>query len=107
MTIQPGPQKQPQPAPKRKMSAFLIATLATGIPLVIMGIISAGMTMAGNTSESGEFSLAIGSMLLVLVIPAIIGFAVARKRQIALGMLTGLAIGLVGLMLSCFATNWS
>jgi uncharacterized RDD family membrane protein YckC len=92
--------KQKQPTPKKRMSDFLIALLATAIPLLVLSVIDVGMVIAGGPSG---FGIGVVSMMWVLAILASIGFAIGRRRQIALGILAGAAIGAVGLGLSCFA----
>jgi hypothetical protein len=96
-----GQTQQPQPAPRKRMGDFLIALLATAIPLLVLSIIDVGIAIAGGSSG---FGIGLVSMLWVLAILACVGFAIGRKRQIALGILTGAAIGAVGLGLSCFVT---
>ena len=82
------------------MRDFRKALLWTAIPLVIVGISSAGAVMAGvQVGLLGGVTTA----LWFLAILACIGFAIAHKRQIATGILAGAGIGLVGLGLTCFA----
>jgi hypothetical protein len=85
------------------MSPFLKALLWTAVPLLVLSAISA---VAAATAVSGggigEPGIGIGGLLFGTAILLAIGFAIARKRQIASGILTGAAIGLVGLMLTCF-----
>ena len=98
-----GPEKQ-TPVPKKGMSDFKKGLLWTAIPILVVSAVGAGGTMAkSSTFVFGAFSaVAIG--LWGLAILACIGFAIAHKRQIAIGILAGIGIGVVGLGLTCFAS---
>jgi len=88
-----------QPTSKKGMSVFLKALLWTAIPLLVVSAVSAGTALARGPSG---FGTGVAGMLFGLAILACIGSAIARKRQTALGVLAGAAIGLVGLSLTCF-----
>jgi hypothetical protein len=95
-------QVEPPPRPPPKsMSAFRKALLWTAIPILLLSFGGAGAAVAtgGGFAPGGAF----GGILWVLAILVCIAFAIARRRQIALGMLAGLGIALVGLGVSCFA----
>jgi hypothetical protein len=93
-------QKQTEPPPRKGMSDFRKALLWTAIPILVLSVGGAGTAVAtgGGFAPGG----ALGGILWVVAILVSIGFAVARRRQIALGILAGAAIGLVGLGLTCF-----
>lgn len=94
-------EKQAPPAPKGGMSDFRKALLWTAIPILVVSAIDAGAAMA---TKGAAFSGGLGpTALWGLAILACIGFAIARKRQIALGILAGVGIGIVGLGATCFA----
>ena len=104
-------REQSQPAPTKRASDFRKALLWTAIPVVALDLIGAGV-MWGQRMNSvlGGWFVTAGLGVWILAILACIGFAIARKRQIALGILAGVGIGLAGQMLSCFtlaATQWS
>jgi len=82
------------------MSNFLRALLWTAIPMLVLSAVGVAATrsMFGFTM-SIAFNTAVAFVLAIVVC---IGFAIARKRQIALGILAGAAIGLLGLGLTCF-----
>ena len=97
---QNGSERRPaQTSPQKGMSDFRKALLFTAIPFVVLGTVSVGTAFAGGPSGIG---IGIASMLWAAGIIVCVAFAIARQRQIALGMLAGLAIGLVGLGLTCF-----
>jgi hypothetical protein len=100
-------EKQTPPAPKRGMSDFRKALIWTAIPIVVLSAICIGGWMGGwqaSLTIVPWFVLMFGPPgLWVLAILACIGFAIARKRQIALGILAGVGIGIVAVGLSCFA----
>ena len=101
-----NPEKQ-TPAPKKGMSDFRKGLLWAAIPIFICSIIGSGGEMAHNTwvGFGVLFSVfrGLAVFLWVMAILACIGFAIAHKRQVALGILAGIGIGLVGLGLTCFA----
>ena len=84
------------------MSDFRIALLVTALPIIVLGAISAGGRIA-RAPDAFFYVGWVGAGLWGLALLACIGFALARKRQIALGILAGIGIGLVGLGPSCFA----
>jgi len=77
-----------QPSPRNGMSDFRKALLWTAIPILVLSFGGAGATVAtgGSFAPGGAF----GGILWVLAILVCVGFAVARKRQIALGILAGI-----------------
>ena len=91
--------------PSRKgLSVFVKALLITAVPIVVLSVVGSGLAMA--TGRSGYSGIAgVGSLVWVAAVVACIAFAIARKGQIALGILAGLAIGAVSLGLTCFAPN--
>jgi hypothetical protein len=88
------------------MSDFRKAMLGTAIPLLALGVISLGFRIAGRFISGGRIvSVSLGFPVLIFWVLALftaVGFVIAGRRQIAAGMFTGVAIGLVGLGLSCF-----
>ena len=104
-----GPGMAPGPAPtKRGMSDFRKALIWTAVPLVALGLTGFGLRVIGRFSGGAglrvAFSPAIVPLLWVLAIFIATGFAIAGKRQIAAGMFAGIAIGLVGVGLTCFGS---
>jgi uncharacterized protein involved in cysteine biosynthesis len=98
-------QKQTQPAMRKGMSDFLKALLWTGIPIVVMSLISICIAINWTTMpEWAGFVFGGGGVVIlcVLAVLACVGFAIARKQQIAFGILAGIGIGLVGLVLTYF-----
>ncbi len=88
------------------MSSFKKALIWTAIPIVVLSVISAAGRMPTGGGLDWDPLLAlwfVAAGLLGLVILAAIGFAVARKRQIAAGILAGIGIGSVSLGVTCFA----
>lgn len=100
-------QQQQTPAPEKGMNDFHKALLWTAIPILILSAISFGGSIADpDTLVFGVGFGAFGGVaagLWGLAILVCIGFALARKRQTALGILAGIGIGIVGLGASCFA----
>jgi len=96
-------EKQTPPAPNGRMSDFRKALFLTAVPIIVLSAISIG----GQIADIGLVAFSIISiavwMLWGLAILTTIGFAIARKRQVAAGMLAGVAIGMVGLGATCFA----
>ena len=87
------------------MSAFLKALLFTAMPMLVWSAVGVALT---RPRFGFAVSIAgVGAVAFVVAILISVGFAVARKRQIALGILAGAAIGLVGLGLTCFAPLWT
>ncbi len=99
-------QEKQTPAPKKGMSDFRRALLWTAIPIVVFTAIGMpGMIATPYTTWSGFgvfTGIAVG--LWGLAILVCIGFAIAHKRQIALGILVGIGIGIIGLGITCFAS---
>ncbi len=83
-----------------KPNPFATALAFTAVPLIVIGVASAATSTAGGALGP---VFAVESALWVLAVLVGIGFAIARKGQIASGVLTGAAIGLVGVGLNCFA----
>ena len=103
-------EKQTPPAPKGGMSDFCKALLATAIPLGVLGVVTAGLAVAGAWDSYGVVGfVALG--LLGLAILASIGFAIARRGQIVGGIWAGIgigfAVGVISLMVTCFAALYS
>ena len=96
-------QEQQTPAPKRGMSDFKKAMMWTAIPIVVFSAISTGGSIANPASVAFGIVSAVAAGLWGLAILACIGFAIARKRQIAAGILAGVGIGVLALGASCFA----
>ena len=99
------PERQ-APLTKKGMSDFRKAFMWTAIPIIVFSIINAGMTFFNHWVGFGIIS-GFALWLWLLAILACIGFAIARKRQIALGTLVGIGIGIVGLGLTCFAAMFN
>jgi hypothetical protein len=78
------------------MSDFVISLLFTAIPMIVLIVVI--MITAGRGGAS-LWWLTLAVCILVMLICT--GFAIAGKRKIALGILVGIAVGLVGLVLSC------
>jgi hypothetical protein len=98
---QDAEQEKQIPTPKRGMSDFRKSLLWTAITILVVSAIDAGAAMA---TKGAAFSGGLApTALWGLAILACIGFAIARKRQIALGILAGVGIGIVGLGATCFA----
>ena len=95
-----GQTPQSRPAPRKKMSDFVKAFIWTAVPLAVVSIASTVTT--ATATGGGGFAIGVGGLLFAAAIVVSIAFAIARKRQIAAGVLAGAAIGLVGLMLTCF-----
>jgi hypothetical protein len=89
-------QEKQEPSAPRKISGFLVALLSTAVPFVALFVIIAAMVGRG-----GELVWMLSLGLCVVALLASAGFALADKRRAALGILAGVAIGMVGLVLSC------
>ena len=101
--VQNRDQEQERQGPRKRMSAFLKALVWTAVPLLVVSAISAvAAVTAAHGGGIGEPGMGVGGSLFAVAILLSIGFAIARRRQIASGILAGAAIGLVGLMLTCF-----
>lgn len=90
------------------MNNFLKALLITAIPIVALSIISVAGTLVirsrvGPGSGVSPTIWGIGGLLWIVAIPAAIGFAIAREKQIAAGILAGIGIGFFALGATCFA----
>lgn len=98
-------QEKQIPKPKKKMSNFAKAFLWTAIPIIVFTAISMPGAMAPYTAWTG-FGVfgGIAFGLWVLAILLFVGFAVARKRLIALGLLAGIGIGILCLGLFIVVT---
>ena len=104
MTENTNQEKQTAPAPKGGMSDFRKALLWTAIPIIVLSTISAGGTIARvGWADFGAIAGVAAVGLWGVAILAAIGFAVARKRQVAAGILVGVGIGIIGLGATCFA----
>jgi hypothetical protein len=102
-----GPGTRPVPK-KGGTSDFRKALIWTAVPLLALGLTGFGLRVVARFSGGAglpvAFSPAIVPLLWVLAIFTAIGFAIAGKRQVAAGMFAGIAIGLVGVGLTCFGT---
>jgi len=97
-----GQTLQSRPAPRKKMSDFVKAFIWTAVPLAVVSIASTVTTATATGGGGFAIGVGVGGLLFAAAIVVSIAFAIARKRQIATGVLAGAAIGLVGLMLTCF-----
>ena len=88
-------QKQTLVAPKKGMSDFWKASLITGLPIVLLSLLSL----------IGVVFMISATIYVVGAVVAIIVFAVIGKRVLMAGTLVGLAIGIVALGVTCFANN--
>ncbi len=107
-----GPEIVPGPVPKpRGMSDFRKAFIWTAVPLValavfdfVLGLLNSYLWRSGI---SGMFLISLRFPLAILWVAALftaVAFAIARRRQIAAGMLAGVAIGFVAVGLTCFGS---
>ena len=87
------------------MITFAKALTATAVPIVAVSIASiVGVINTSGSAQNNFASVAFGAAgLWVLGILAAIGFAVARKGEVAAGILAGVGIGIVALGATCFA----
>jgi hypothetical protein len=98
-----GEPKQAQP-PRKGLSVLVKALLITAVPTVVLSVVGTGLAMA--TGRDAYSAIAgVGGLVWVAAVVACVAFAIARRGQIALGILAGLAIGAVGMGLTCFAPN--
>ena len=89
--------------PRKAMSDFLKALLWTAIPILLVSGVSAVAAMRSVVGGGiGEPGMAVGSLMFAIAIIASVGFGIAKRRRIAAGILSGAAIGLVGLFVTCF-----
>ena len=88
-------QKQMPMAPKKRMSDFWKALLITAVPIVLLCLLSL----------VGIFFFISATIYFVGVFVAIIVFAVIGKRGMMAGTLVGLAIGIIALGATCFASS--
>lgn len=102
-------QGQPPPPKKGGMSDFRKAFIWTAVPLVALAVIDFALgwfnSFLWRSGVSVMFLFSLRGPLAILWLAALftaIGFAIARKRQIAAGMFAGVGIGLVALGLTCF-----
>ena len=88
------------PVAKKKMSNFRKAFLWTVIPIIVFTAIGMPGAIAPYTAWVG-FGLfgGIAGGLWILAILSCIGFAIARKDEIARGIISGVGIGFVCLAL--------
>jgi hypothetical protein len=95
-------QAKETPAPKAGMSDFRKAMIWTAIPLAVLGIVAVvGMVPVPGYTWGGFAAWA----LFGLAILAFIGFGIAEKIQIALGILAGLGIG-IGIIIVAFGITF-
>jgi hypothetical protein len=88
--------KDTQPTPRKSARGFWTAMLSTGLPFVALFVITMSMARRG-----GEFVWVVALALCILALVASAAFGIAEKRRIALGILAGTAIGVIGLVVSC------
>jgi hypothetical protein len=89
-------EKETRPARHKRLSGFLIGLLSSAIPFVVLFIAITAMVGRGGNLV---WMLSLGLCVFALLVSA--AFAIADKRRIALGILAGVAVGIVGLVLSC------
>ena len=83
----------------RDESAFRKAFAWTVIPIVALSVVS-----TAGAAEVNIYSLWFAGVGLGLLAPLVaIGFAIARKRRAASGILAGFGVGILALALTCFA----
>ena len=75
------------------VSNFRKALIFTAIPIVILSLVSLGGRSTDFTEGLGIAWLVAGGLWIIAVLTAI-SFAIIRRREIASGMLVGVAIGL-------------
>ncbi len=96
-------QGQTQQPSRKRLSVFIKAMLFTAIPIFILCAGGAPGAIAPDTTWPGfAVILAAAWGLWGIAIVAAIVLAIAKKRQIASGVLTGAAIALVGVGATCF-----
>ena len=108
--IEDGPtQGQPAPLKKGGMSEFRKALFWTAVPLVALAVFDFALGLLNSylwrSGVSGMFLISLRFPLAILWVAALftaVGFAIARRRQIAAGMFAGVGIALVALGLTCF-----
>ena len=88
--------KNAPPISRANKRSFFTAFISTGIPFVVLFIIT--VSMARNSGALAWLAM-LAVCVLALVASAV--FALAEKRRVALGILAGTAIGVVGLVASC------
>ncbi len=89
-------ERRPPPTARERVNAFLTAGISTAIPFVVLFILTTAMVgKGGELVWMGSLALCVVALLVGA------GFAIADKRRIALGILAGVAVGLVGLVVSC------
>ncbi len=86
----------------RKRDRFKIALLSTAVPVVGLSIVSSAVSGSddGRPTAFG-WGAAAGLWLIALVAGA--GFGLARKHEIASGIVAGIGIGAIALAATCFA----
>jgi hypothetical protein len=89
-------EKRTPLVPPERMSDFVISLLLTGVPMLVL--VAAIIVTAGSGGAS-LWWLSLAVCVLVMIICA--GFAIAGKQKIAQGILLGIAIGVIGLVVSC------
>jgi hypothetical protein len=96
-------RKQPPP-PRRGLSVLVKAMLFTAVPIAVLSVVGSSLAIA--TGRDAYSAIAgVGGLVWVAAVVACVAFAIARRGQIALGILAGLAIGAVSLGLTCFAPS--
>ncbi len=90
-------------SPRKGVSSFLKALLSTAIPIVALNVISIPVVKPSSEEDRLFLLAGLGTSLWIVAMLTCLGFAIARKRQIALGILAGAAIGALGVGVTCFA----
>ena len=85
------------------MSNFRKALIYTAIPIVILSLISLFGRSTDFTEGIGVTWLVAGGLWVISVLTAI-GFTIKKRKEIALGMLAGISIGLAFLVVTCIAS---
>jgi hypothetical protein len=84
------------------MRPFLKGFLLTAVPLgVVLGVASGGAV--ANTSWYGVL-FAVGGALTFVALVAGIALAIHREREMAAGFFAGMGVGVLGLVVTCFAS---
>ncbi len=103
MSAQPTKQTDDELSKKslfeNRKRILLIASIASGIPFIVLLII-----MAVRVGKGGEL-VWVGTVLWwIITLLVCAGFAIASKRWITLGLLVGAVLGLAVIVFSCAVT---
>jgi hypothetical protein len=77
----------------------LVVTLATAIPIVVLCVISLFTKQPDINKGLGIFWLIAGDVWIIAIITGIV-FWIRKNREIALGILAGVALGFASLALT-------